>query len=300
MSQFRKLALSKIAASAGILSNIRPEIETVKPNLLKAAGILTGLVEQYYGVKPFKAAFLSLPPGPERTKLIIEAIKKRSPKNLVTITVDGPNGTKIKLKAMRDYVTIEGVRVPLSAKDSEALAYYHNMRMLTSKMSRILYEKSPVKIMPKVLSAGGMIGGRYYSPEEVVASKIQDSDSAVAYSELMEKALKSYKGDIKGAPWVHGYMKDIIQPTGDPNKTHYDGLYNPITGKAISSKGQTSHSKNYVGEYVSGSKWIANSVEVIHPDGRVENTTFDALQNDPIMYAAVADIPGVKRYNPKT
>jgi hypothetical protein len=308
MSQFRKLALEKISLSAGILcrstlcsDNVRSSDKDVKGKasetlheIAKEAGILTDLVQTHYGVQDFKEKFLALPPGPERTKLIEAEVKRRKPFNLVKVTVPGPNGTKVSYWSMPDYLSIDGIRVPLSAAKSEELAHFHNMRLLTSKQSRQLQEKADVKFMPQVLSAGGNIGGRHYSGEEVVAGKIQDSDSAVAYSELAQKAIRNHKGTRTMA---HGYMKDIGQATGDPNKTHYYGLYNTNTGKPISSEGQTSHTKDYVGEYGSGSKWIANKAVIEHPDGTVEDTTMDDLQNDPVMYKAIADVQGIKRYN---
>lgn len=298
MNQFRKLALSKIAASAGISSIIRPDSEAVKPNILKAAGILTGLVEQYYGVKPFKEKFLALAAGPEREKLVYDEVTKRKPINMVPITVSGPGGTKITYKVMPDYITIDGLRVPMSARTAQKIADYFKMKLPTAKMSKQIWDAADVKIRPTPLSSSGFTSkttNKRYSAEDVVKHKINDSDAAVHYSELIQAEIDKYKN--KGKPnLIAGHMKDLIAPVGDPNKTGYIGWYDPKTGKPIEQTGRTGHGIDHWGEYGAGTRLISSDVVVTMPNGNKVPKKIDDILNSE-MFGLLSDTRGVTKYN---
>ena len=292
--EFRRLALQKIAENTDVSTNIISiERENVKNNLtlakiLKDAGVLTSLVEKKLKAPTdFKSKFLKLKAGPEREKLVFEEIIKRGPSilgNLVPITVPGPNGTKITYKVMSDYITIDGLRVPMSGQTAQKVANHFGMSLPTSKMDKQTWENANTKIRPPPLSSGGRIGGKYYTGKQVVDRKISDSDSAIAYSEMIEDQLKDKKPGL-----VAGHMKTIVM-TNRPDRL---GLYgwsgNDKEWNPIQRSEHTGHDTTVHTEYGAGTRLISGKVIVTLPDGREIATTMDSLLDDPVMSKAITD-----------
>jgi hypothetical protein len=241
----------------------------------------------------FKEDFLKTPPGPAREALVYnEVIKRGPPKNLVPVTVNGPANTKITYQVMPDYVMVDGVRVPMSGTTAQRVADYFGMKLPTTKMSKQIYDAADTKIMPTPLSSGGVIGGKYYSGQEVVNSKISDSDSSIAYNQLIDQQLQKEKGT---PTLVAGHMKDVVQPP-DPNKLGLYGWYDK-NGKPIQHSAYTPHDIKVHTEYGAGTRLVSDQVTVTTADGRTITTTMDKLLNNPNFSKAVAVAPGTKRYN---
>lgn len=245
----------------------------------------------------FKDDFLKLKPGPQREALVYAAaIKQGPPKKLIPITVKAPDGSKIIYKTMPDYLTIDGLRVPISGATAQKLADAWGMQLPTTKMSKQIWQAADTKIMPTPLSAGGHINGKYYSGKEVVQHKIGDSDSSIAYNQMIDKELEG-----KTPTLVAGHMKDIVQPA-DPNKLGLYGWYDK-SGKPTQYSHHTPHDIKYHTEYGAGARFIDDAITVINPDGSVNKsiTTIDQLQKNPTLFKTISVDPGVKRYNvPKT
>ncbi len=300
-SNFRKITFDKIAERAYISKgdefNITTPVAYVKSEMdidpiLKAARSLTDLVKRHLsGDLSFKDKFLKLKASPERESLVFDEIIKRKPIKLVPITVPGPFGTKVTYKVMPDYITIDGIRVPMSGQTAQKVANYFGMHLPTSKMSKQIWDAADVKVRPPPLSTGGRIGGKYYSGEDVVRGKISDSDSAVAYSQMIADEIKGRKG-LKA-----GHMKDVIAPEGDPNKLGLYGWYGPKDGKPIETSIQTGHDTSIHTEYGAGTRLIADQITVTLPSGKVINTTMDKLRNHPEMHKAISNAAGISKYN---
>jgi hypothetical protein len=296
-NNFRKLALEQIAANSGIASKVNTAGPAVKPEILKESGVLTDMVRKHLGVKEapvsnFREKFLALPPGPAREQLVFNAVVARKPfAKMIPITIPGPNGTKITYNVMPDYITIDGLRVPMAGQTAQKVADHFGMNLPTSKMSDQIWQAADTKIRPPPLSGGGHIGGKYYSGKEVVENKINTSDSAIAYSDMIEGALQGNKKP----GLVAGHMKDIIAPEGDPNKL---GLYgwHGTSGQPIQKSPQTGHDTSVHTEYGAGVRLVDSKVTVTLPDGRKITTTMDKLLNHPDMSRSVARTRGAKKY----
>ncbi len=85
----------------------------------------------------FKELFLNTPPGQARENLVYQEIVKRGPpKEMVPVTIDGPNGTKITYHVLPDVISIDGIRVPMTANTSQRIANTFKMHLPTAKMSK--------------------------------------------------------------------------------------------------------------------------------------------------------------------
>lgn len=296
MSEFRKIALQKLAAKLGIAGSIGTSKPVVNRKTAKSYGKLTEFVKTHLGdgddTSSFKEAFLKLPPGTEREKLVYEEVIKRNLKtNLVPVTVEMKDGTKVTYKVMPDYITIDGLRVPMSGRTAQKVADHFGMVLPTDKMSDQIYDAADVKLRPPPLSSSGFRdkGGRYYSAEEVVKHKIGDPDAALAYSEQIEKEL-AQKGK---SGLVAGHMKDVIMPY-DPEKL---GLYGwrGEDGGLIQTP-RTPHDTSVHTEYGAGTRLADSKVTVTTPDGRTIDTTMDKLMAHPELYKSISNFKGVRRY----
>lgn len=298
--EFRRLSLQKIAENAGI-ETVNVKSANVKDNLtlakiLKDAGKLTDFVEKKLqepeGPSDFKSKFLKLKPGPEREQLVFSEVVKRGKSvlgKLVPITVPGPAGTKITYEVMPDYLTIDGLRVPMSGQTAQRVANNFGMSLPTSKMDKQIWEAADTKLRPPPLSSGGRIGGKHYTGQQVVESKISDSDSAIAYSGMIEDQLKDKKPNL-----VAGHMKTIVM-TNRPDQL---GLYgwsgDSDKWSPIQSSEHTGHDTTVHTEYGTGTRLVGNA-KITYPDGRVVPIDMDELLEDDTLYKAVSN-GKVKKY----
>ncbi|MDP2696405.1 MAG: hypothetical protein Q8O87_04145 [bacterium] len=296
MNQFRKLALQRIANAAGTTasSTIASSRSYVNPYILKNAGILTNLVEKYFNISSFREKFLTTPAGPAREQLVYNEIIKRKPINLVNVSVPGPKGTIITYQVMPDYITIDGIRVPMTYKTAQKVADFFGMELPTSKMSKQIWQAADVKIRPTPLSAGGQIGKKYYSSTEVVEHKISDSDSSIAYSDMIRDEILKHKGPVN---LVAGHMKDIIAPEGN-NKGDRLGLFGwfGADGTPLEPSITTNHGADHT-EYGAGVRLISGTLTITMPDGSKTVRKINDVLDDPAYYNTISNSKGYKRYN---
>lgn len=280
--EFRRRSLARLVKNAGIVADMVDE----------ALGGSSPTLSDKPKSASFREQFLKMQPGPAREAFVLSEIKKyRPPVKLVAITVPGPNNTKVTYNVMPDYITVDGIRVPLAGQTAQKVADFYNMHLPTSKMSKQIWEAADTKIRPTPLSSGGRIGNKYYSGIDVVKSKIGDSDSALAYSTMIEDELAKHPD----ANLIAGHMKDIVAPEGSPDKL---GLYGwqGTDGKPIQYSAQTPHDTVQHTEYGAGTRLVGNSVTVQTADGRTVTTTMDDLLTHPVFSKSVTDVPGVKKY----
>lgn len=239
----------------------------------------------------FKSKFAKMPQGPAREELIYqEAIKQGTPKNLVPITVQTANGP-LTYYVMRDYLTVDGVRVPLTGQTAQRIADYFGMYLPTTKMSKQIWTAADGKIQPPPLSAGGVIGGKNYTGEQVVATKIGDSDTSLAFNDRIEEELAKLKTQTPPA-LVAGHMKDIVQPTRDGKLSlygYYDKNGNPIQSSPFTPHDTTGHT-----EYASSARLVGGTVKF---NGKT--MSFEEAMKDPEISKALSVTPGLSRYKVK-
>lgn len=284
---FRVLAFKQLQKQAGIISDVVSksyESKTTPKNNKQTSQPIIGT---------FKDKFLKLAPGPAREELVYNEITKNKPPiNLVPITVTTKDGTSITYKVMPDYLTLDGIRVPMSGVTAQKVADFYNMHLPTSKMSKQIWQAADTKIRPTPLSAGGVINGKHYSGQEVVDHKISDSDSSVAYNQMINDELKNHPN----ANLVAGHMKDLIMPEGKSNRLGLYGWFG-TDGKPIQYSARTPHDTTVHTEYGAGTRLVDNNVSVTTPDGQTTNTTLDKILNDPQLSKAISTVPGDKRYS---
>jgi hypothetical protein len=249
----------------------------------------------------FKDEFLKTPPGPAREELVYRAaIQQGSPKNLVPVTVPGPNGTKITYQAMSDYVMIDGIRVPMAPTTAQRVANHFGMVLPTAKMSQQIYDAAKTKVRANPLSGTGYVSpltGKKYSPQEVVKSRIGESDAAVYYSNLTDQELARFKNP----GLISGHGKEITEPRQDAS-THdvsFGGWQGsggkPLQSYTYAHKGQAGGHT----EYALNTRLIDDKVTVTLPDGKIISTTMQKLRANPNFSNAVADATGIKTYDTK-
>jgi hypothetical protein len=247
----------------------------------------------------FKDTFLKMSPGPAREELVYnEVIKQGAPKNLIPVTVNGPNNIKITYQVMPDFLMVDGTRVPMTPATAQKIANAFGMKLPTSKMSKQIYDAANTKIRATPLSSSGYTGvdGKHYSGKDVVQSRISSSDAAIEYSKLTDAEIDKHRN--KGPTGlISGHGKEILQPLGDPRDVSFGG-WQGQDGKALQpytlahKGGANSHT-----EYGLYARLISNNIQVTTPSGKVINTTLDKLANKPNLWKSVSETDKVLSYN---
>jgi len=168
----------------------------------------------------------------------------------------------------------------------------------TSKITEQIWDEAGKRggqVAAKPLSGSGVTlpDGRRYSAKEVVKNLIGDSGAAVAYSEIMDKAISdSFKGEEPEL--IAGDGKTIVM-TDRPEQL---GLYGgrDSKGNIIQRSEHTGHDTSVHAEYMTFGRLLAGTVEVKLPSGKTITTTMDQLLDHPEMYKAVSNSK-VKKYN---
>ncbi len=250
----------------------------------------------------FKEKFLKMPPGPAREEFIYNSIIGQGPpKNLVPVTVAGPNNIKITYKVMPDYVMIEGIRVPMSPVTAQRVAKHFGMYLPTAKMSQQIYNAADTKVRAPPLSGSGYTGadGKRYSAKDVVESRIGASDAAIVYNEKTDKEIAKQKGD-KPPTLIAGHGKDILEPlSNNPQDVSMGGWQgasgDPLQPYSSPHKGQSGvHS-----EYALYTRLVGGDAVVTLPDGKTITTTMEKLRGNPDLSKLVANKPGISSYQTK-
>ncbi len=220
-------------------------------------------------------------PSPQREEFVLKAVlslpKEQILGSMKTITVDGPNGTKISYKVMPDYIKVEGIRVPMSGATAQKAADYFGLNLPTPKQVQEIHQNADVKVSAKPLSGSGVnIDGKQYSGKDVVNTGVGYSPFAIAYNQKIDKQLEEqgYGGDNQ---IVSGFAKDIVPPVNGRLGLYglFDNKGKPIQG----GNGETPHDTSVHTEYGTYVRLVSPKVSITYPDGRTEiKPTSEAYQ----------------------
>lgn len=259
---------------------------TRQKRILSLAGLVSDIVmkDKVPSDKPigsFKEQFLALPPGPQREALIYNAAIQQSKPNLVPVTIDGPNETKITYNVMPDFFMIDGIRVTAAPATAQKIADHFGMMLPTAKMAKQIYQAADIKTRAVPLSSSGYTdaNGVHHSGADVVKDRIGASDAAIHYNDLTNEAIAaSQKPDSNGL--IAGHGKEIIQPLGSPKDVSFGG-WEGGDGKALQpytvahKGGANSHT-----EYGLMTRLIDPNVTITDKNGETVHTTFNTLSNN--------------------
>lgn len=225
------------------------------------------------GFKEEYAKFIQ--PSSDRENFVYTSITSKLTKDQILremkpITVNGPNNTKITYKVMPDYLSLEGMRIPMSGSTAQRVADFFGLSLPSPKMTQEIYQNADIKVSAVPLSGSGAeIEGKKYSGKDVVSTGVGYAPFALKYNEKINQQL-SEKGAQIGQI-VSGFAKDVTSAIpGKENNLGLHGFYdvngNPIQG----GSGQTPHETKYHTEYGAFVRLVSPKVEVTYPDGKKE------------------------------
>lgn len=230
----------------------------------------------YDASKSFREQFLEFKqPSPQREDFVYQAVTSKLSKDqllaaMKPITTKKPDGTKITYKVMPDYVSIDGMRVPMSGNTAQRIANYFGLNLPPPQMTQEIYQNADVKVPAKPLSGTGTtVDGKKYTGTEVVRKGVGYADFAANYNDIINQQL-SEKG-VQEGQIVSGFAKDVTAPI--PGKEHKLGLHGfyDEKGKPIQGgSGETPHDTTIHGEYGAFARLVSSEVEIEHPDGTKE------------------------------
>jgi hypothetical protein len=230
-------------------------------------------------------------PSYAREKFILDTLT-RLPRNVVVktlkpITVSKSNGTKITYEVMPDYISIEGMRVPMSGTTAQRVADHFGLNLPTPKMVDEIYQNADVQVQAQPLSGhGATIDGKQYSGKEVVDKGVGYAPFAMAYNDRINQQLTDKGVGADDDKIVAGFAKDIVPPVREGSLGLY-GFYNS-KGKPIQGgNGQTPHDTKAHAEYGTFVRLVSPTVTITYPDGKIEKKPL----GDVYQYARYAPTP---------
>jgi hypothetical protein len=214
-------------------------------------------------------------PSAEREAFVLKTLlslpRDQVVKNMRPITVKRPDGSTVTYKVMTDYITVDGMRVPMSGNTAQAVADHFGLALPTAQMAQDIYNNADVKVAAQPLSGTGTtIDGRHYSPDDVVRNQgVGYAPFAVSYNDRVNQQLADKGATPGGNQIVSGFAKDIVAPPA-PGRLGLYGLYDN-KGKPIQGgNGETPHDTAVHTEYGSYVRLVSPEVTITYPDGRTE------------------------------
>ncbi len=214
-------------------------------------------------------------PSLEREAFVLKTLlslpREQIVRNMRSISVKKPDGTTITYKVMPDYITVDGMRVPMSGNTAQAVANHFGLSLPSAQMAQDIHNNADVQIAAQPLSGTGTtIDGRHYTPDDVVRNQgVGYAPFAVSYNEKINQQLADKGVNPGGNQIVSGFAKDIVAPP-TPGKLGLYGLYDS-KGKPIQGgNGQTPHDTSVHTEYGSFVRLVSPEVTITYPDGRTE------------------------------
>ncbi|MCC7432171.1 hypothetical protein IT412_01460 [Candidatus Peregrinibacteria bacterium] len=204
------------------------------------------------------------------------------PERMKTITMSGPDGTKVSFKTSLDYMAIgsdeDYIRVPMTPLLAQAIAKKYNLAMPTKEMAKAIYDKADVKIEP-----GGLVRALHAKEDQL---KMQGNDFIRAHNARIAKLLgpEGLKKLQQGQILVAGHQKDPILSSyaeKNPKRLDFFGYY--VNGKPVQDN--PAHEDDYR-DYSHGTRFSDGTITVRNSDGSTkEIALYDALK-DP-KYASI-------------
>ena len=214
-------------------------------------------------------------PSPEREAFVLRTLLALPREQLIQgmkpVTVKKPDGTTITYNVMPDYITVDGMRVPMSGNTAQEVANHFGLSLPSAQMAQDIHNQADVKVVAQPLSGTGTtIGGVRYSPEDVVKNKgVGYAPFAVSYNEKINQQLADKGFNPGSGQIVSGFAKDIVAPPKDGRLGLY-GLYD-AKGKPIQGgSGETPHDTSTHTEYGSFVRLVSPEVKITHPNGETE------------------------------
>lgn len=242
----------------------------------------------------FRAEFLAMPEGPAREKLVYEeAIRRGPPKNMVPVTKSFPDGTSITYQVMPDVLSIDGLRVAMTAQTAQRIANAFGLNLPTSTQSKQIWEAAKVKARAAPLSGSGYThDGKHFSAQDVVSTQIGASSANNEYSKKTDEELR--KHNITPDTLVAGHGKDIIQPLSNSDTMSIGG-WQGTDNKALQPY-SSPHGASTQSEYGTWARLVGPTVTVTK--GGVTRTIpiAEALA-DKDLYKLLSEQKGLKQYN---
>jgi len=221
-------------------------------------------------------------PSPEREAFVLRTLlslpREQIVKSMRTITVKQPDGSKISYKVMPDYISVDGMRVPMSGNTAQAVANHFGLSLPTARMAQDIYNNADVKVTAQPLSGTGTtIDGRHYSAKDVVSNQgVGYAPFAISYNQRIDQQLSEKGAEPGGNQIVSGFAKDIVAPP-KPGKLGLYGLYDS-KGKPIQGgSGETPHDTAVHTEYGTYARLVSPEVTITYPDGRTETKPIDQV-----------------------
>ncbi len=214
-------------------------------------------------------------PSPEREAFVLRTLlalpREQVVQNMKSITVKRPDGTTITYKVMPDYITVDGMRVPMSGNTAQQVADHFGLSLPSAQMAQDIHNNADVKVAAQPLSGTGTtIGGVRYSPDDVVRNKgVGYAPFAISYNEKINQQLADKGFNPGSGQIVSGFAKDIVAPPKSGKLGLY-GLYDD-KGKPIQGgSGETPHDTSVHTEYGSFVRLVSPEVTITHPNGETE------------------------------
>jgi hypothetical protein len=214
-------------------------------------------------------------PSAQREEFVLSTIlnlpKNQVVKNMKPVTVSKPDGTKITYEVMTDYITVDGMRVPMSGITAQKIADHFGLNLPTPQMVDEIYRNADVQVVAQPLSGSGTtVDGQRYSGNDVVQKGVGYAPFAVAYNDKINQQLAEQNAQPGGDQIVAGFAKDIVPPV-KPGSLGLYGLYN-AQGKPIQGgNGQTPHNIGVHTEYGSFVRLVSPTVTIEYPGGQTAN-----------------------------
>lgn len=214
-------------------------------------------------------------PSQEREAFVLKTLlslpREQIVRNMKPLTVKKPDGTTITYRVMPDYITVDGMRVPMSGNTAQQVADHFGLSLPSAQMAQDIYDNADVKITAQPLSGTGTtIDGRHYTPQDVTANQgVGYAPFALSYNDRINQQLAEKGATPGGNQIVSGFAKDIVAPP----KAGKLGLYGLYTdkGKAIQGgNGETPHDTSVHTEYGTYVRLVSPEITITHPDGRTE------------------------------
>lgn len=214
-------------------------------------------------------------PSPEREAFVLKTLlslpREQIVRSMRPVTIKRPDGSTITYKVMPDYITVDGMRVPMSGNTAQSVADHFGLSLPSAQMAQDIHNNADVKIVAQPLSGTGTtIGGTHYSPQDVVSNQgVGYAPFAISYNDRINQQLADKGVNPGGNQIVSGFAKDIVAPPA-PGKLGLYGLYDS-KGKPIQGgSGETPHDTAVHTEYGTYVRLVSPDVTITYPDGRTE------------------------------
>ena len=249
----------------------------------------------------------------ERENFIFNAVTTKLTRDqiinsMTEVKVPGPNNTEIVYKIMPQFVSIDGMTVPMSASTAQRAAQHFGLKLPPAQVSRSIYLSNDPKvkrISAKPFSGSGALLTKehgekkdtYYSPSAVVQD-VSRPGLAAAYDDWYKKQLD--QAGVKPGEVVIGTHKENNAPIkGEEGSHHMSGMW--IGDKEIQRGSRSAHSTEELqSEYALASRFMLGEAKVVDKEtGKVlETKKLEELY--PTMSEYKVKTPKVKSEKPKS